>query len=78
MNIEIETDEGLLLVPTLRPEYLVAIALRVGRSKDRVRIVQFLEDDAVDLKALRAVLQRHKLMQEWSAFCIRTGIPNPL
>lgn len=78
MNIEIETEEGALLVPTLRPEYLVATALRVGRPKDHVRIVQFLEEDAVDLKALRIVLERHKLMQEWSAFCSRTGIPNPL
>jgi hypothetical protein len=78
INIEIETDEGPLLVPTLRPEHIVATALRVGRSKDRVRIIQFLESDAVDLKALHSVLQRHNLMEEWRRFCVSTGISDPL
>jgi hypothetical protein len=78
INIEIETDEGALLVPTLRPEHIVATALSVGRSKDRVRIIQFLESEAVDLIALQSVLQRHKLMDEWRAFCVKTGISDPL
>lgn len=78
INIEVETDEGPLLVSTLRPEHLVATALRVGRPKDRIRIMQFLESDAVDLKALQSVLQRHKLVDEWRAFCASTGISDPL
>jgi hypothetical protein len=78
INIEVDTDEGPLLVPTLRPEHLVATALRVGRAKDRIRIVEFLENEAVDLKALRSVLQKHNLLEEWRAFCAKTGISNPL
>jgi hypothetical protein len=78
VGIEVETTEGPLLVPTLRPEHIVATALRVGRPKDRIRIAQFLEEGVVDLGALRAVLERHNLMRDWSAFCALTGISDPL
>lgn len=49
-------------------EHLVAIALRTGRSKDHHRILQFLEQDAVDRKELQTVLDRHGLASEWQRF----------
>jgi|SRR5208282_325218 len=49
-------------------EHLVAIALRTGRSKDYARIVQFIEQDAVDRKKLRSVLERHELISKWTKF----------
>jgi hypothetical protein len=61
----------------LRAEHLVAIALRVGRPKDLIRIIQFLDEGAVDIRALCAVLKRHHLRDVWGAFCKRTGIENP-
>ena len=44
-------------VPTrvMTAEHLVAIALRTGRAKDRARIVQFLEPEAVNLSELRKI-----------------------
>ena len=49
------TVEGL---PTrvMSAEHLVAIALRTGRAKDHIRILQFIEQDAVDRDKLQTIL----------------------
>ena len=49
-------------------EHLVAIALRTGRSKDYARILQFLEQEAVDRKKLEAVIAKHGLTAKWEQF----------
>jgi hypothetical protein len=36
-----------------------------------------LNENAVDLAALHAVLERHDLLEAWSKFCAQTGIPDP-
>jgi hypothetical protein len=43
----------------------VAIALKVGRPKDHIRIAQFLEAGAVDTAYLCAILGRHGLRSRW-------------
>lgn len=57
-------------VPTrvMSPEHLVAIAVQTGRSKDHIRILQFVEHDAVDQKKLREILERHQLTGKWQTF----------
>ncbi len=62
----------------LRAEHVVATALRVGRLKDLARIEAFVEQSAVDLALLKAVLERHGLMPAWRGFCGKAGIRNPL
>jgi hypothetical protein len=61
------TVEG---VPTwvMSAEHLVAIALRTGRSKDHIRILQFAERGAVDRGKLQTILQRHGLTTKWQEF----------
>jgi hypothetical protein len=49
-------------------EHLVAIALRTGRSKDYIRILQFIEQRAVDREKLQSILERHGLSSKWSQF----------
>ncbi len=49
-------------------EHLVAIALRTGRAKDHARIVQFIEQDAVDRMKLSGLFERHGLLPKWTAF----------
>jgi hypothetical protein len=49
-------------------EHLVAIALRTGRSKDHNRILQFVEQNAVDRGRLQAMLKRHGLVSRWEQF----------
>jgi hypothetical protein len=49
----------------MRPEHLVAIMLDTGRPKDYLRISMFLEQGAVNMRSLNAVLRRHGLMIKW-------------
>jgi hypothetical protein len=49
----------------MRPEHLVAIMLDTGRPKDYLRIGMFLEQHAVKMRGLYAVLRRHGLMKKW-------------
>lgn len=62
----------------LRAEHIVAIALKVGRLKDLARVQAFLDQGAVDLVALKKVLDRNGLMTDWLNFCAKAGIENPL
>jgi hypothetical protein len=62
----------------LRAEYVVAIALKLGRLKDLARVEAFLDQGAVDLAALKAVLERFDLMPEWKSFCFKAGKPEHL
>jgi hypothetical protein len=50
------------------PEHLVAIALSTGRAKDHIRILQFINDKAVDQVMLRTILERHGLLSKWEQF----------
>jgi hypothetical protein len=57
-------------VPTwvMPAEHLVAIALRTGRPKDYIRVLQFIEQDAVDREKLHAILEHHGLTSKWRRF----------
>ncbi|MDQ3413871.1 MAG: hypothetical protein M3480_02660 [Verrucomicrobiota bacterium] len=49
----------------LRSEYLVAIALQTGRSKDRDRVRILREQAKLDMSLLAAILKRHELEEKW-------------
>lgn len=49
-------------------EHLVAIALRTGRAKDHNRILQFIEQGAVNREKLQAILERNGLVAKWKEF----------
>jgi hypothetical protein len=49
-------------------EHLMAIALRTGRSKDFIRVDQFINDKAFDEKRLQQILARHRLVEKWKSF----------
>jgi hypothetical protein len=49
-------------------EHLVVIALKTGRAKDHNRILQFVEQDAVEQKKLSDILERHDLTAKWEQF----------
>jgi hypothetical protein len=78
VQVEIESGSGAapIKITTLRAEHIVATALKVGRPKDRERILRFIEGKAVDLKLLREVLTRHKLLKAWTKFCVQIGLPD--
>lgn len=72
-----QPGEELLKARCLRAEHVVATALTIGRLKDLARIQAFLEQDAVNLKCLKSVLERHNLTEAWSDFCLKAAIKNP-
>ncbi|MBS0659950.1 MAG: hypothetical protein JSR82_17055 [Verrucomicrobia bacterium] len=49
-------------------EHLAAIALEVGRAKDKARLLQFIEEGVLDPDRFEAVLRRHHLLDRWTAF----------
>jgi hypothetical protein len=54
-------------IPTriLPSEYLVAIALQAGRSKDRDRVRILREQATLDMHLLADILKRHQLDEKW-------------
>jgi hypothetical protein len=76
-NGELELEALAEAVPTkvedvetwvMTAEHLAAIALRTGRPKDHNRILQFIEQGAVDRKKLQIILERHNLTEKWKQF----------
>ena len=57
LPVEFDGVEGRVF----RAEHLVAIAASVGRTKDRARIEQMLEQADLDRALLDAILSRHHL-----------------
>lgn len=57
-------------VPTwvMTAEHLIAIAVKTGRPKDFSRILQFLEQEAIDQEKLDAILTVHGLAPKWEKF----------
>lgn len=49
-------------------EHLAAIALQTGRAKDKARLLQFVEEDALDKARFEAILARHNLVPSWQRF----------
>lgn len=47
------------------PEYLMIIAIDLGRPKDVIRLQQFYEEKVYDEKKLDALLKKHGLAQKW-------------
>jgi hypothetical protein len=64
--IDTRVDE----VPTwvMTAEHLVALALQLGRSKDHIRILQFIEAGVLDAQKLDLILTRHGLLEKWENF----------
>jgi hypothetical protein len=49
-------------------EHIAAIALRTGRAKDKARVLQFIEAEALDVGQVREILARHGLSGKWHQF----------
>ncbi len=64
----VQADVDEIPVRVMTAEHLVAIALKVGRPKDKIRIAQFVESGILDEKKLRQILERHGLLAKWQQF----------
>ena len=77
LDIGLPTDPP-LKARCLRAEHVVAFAVKLGRLKDLARVQAILEQHAVDVVALKDVLERHGLLGPWRSFCVKADIENPL
>ena len=49
-------------------EHLAAIALQTGRAKDKARLLQFIEQAALDPARFEDIVRRHHLTGAWDRF----------
>ena len=49
-------------------EHLAAIALQLGRPKDKLRVVQMVEEKVLDMARFESILKRHNLASKWDRF----------
>jgi len=61
---EFEADN--LSVWVIAPEYLGAIALEVGRSKDKVRLDALMKSGILDMRELKGIIRRHGLEKKFA------------
>jgi hypothetical protein len=58
----------------MRPEHLAAIALTVGRPKDRARLVYLVELPEFDRERFSDILRRHGLDDRWLQWSTALGL----
>ena len=63
-----QADIDGLCVRVVRADYLAAMALQVGRAKDRLRILALLENGAVTTEEIVKLANQYKLTQKWVRF----------
>lgn len=61
-------------IRVMRPEYLAAIALTVGRPKDRARLVYLAELPGFDRSSFMDILTRHRLLERWKEWAAALGL----
>jgi hypothetical protein len=49
-------------------EHLAALALQVGRAKDKARVLQFIEARKLDMARFQSIVERHQLGERWREF----------
>jgi hypothetical protein len=64
----VERDVDGIKARVFTAEHLAAIALQTGRAKDKARLLQFIEEGALDTQRFQAILVRHKLVDAWTRF----------
>jgi hypothetical protein len=55
----------------MKAEHLAAIALQLGRTKDFLRVLQFVEQGVLDSKRFTDILERFGLLEYWRRFSDR-------
>jgi hypothetical protein len=64
----VETDVEGTPARVFTAEHLAAIALQVGRAKDKARLLQFIESGVLDAPRFQSILARHGLADAWQKF----------
>jgi len=68
LDRSVEKDVDGVPVRVFTAEHLAAVALKTGRPKDKLRLIQFLEARALDESRLSEILKCHNLLDRWIGF----------
>ena len=68
MDCAEEADLDGVFVRVVKADYLAAMALKVGRAKDKTRILALLEANAVTTEEMGNIAMKHNLAKEWKQF----------
>lgn len=55
-------------VSVMTAEHLAAIALELGRPKDKARLLQFMDEGALDMATFEDIVNRYQLAPKWLIF----------
>jgi hypothetical protein len=61
-------------IRVISPEYLAAIAMAVGRPKDRARLVYLYSLEGFDKSGFVEIILRHDLSETWAAWANGLGL----
>jgi hypothetical protein len=61
-------------IRVISPEYLAAIAMEVGRPKDRARLVYLFSLEGFDKSEFFEIIPRHDLSETWAAWANGLGL----
>jgi hypothetical protein len=64
----VEMNVGGTQASIFTAEHLAAIALQTGRAKDKARLLQFIEADAIEMVRFQSILARHGMSDAWTKF----------
>jgi hypothetical protein len=59
----------------MRPEYLAAIAIKVGRTKDRARLIYLHELPVFDRDGFMKIIEKHQLKDRWESWAKALDLP---
>lgn len=64
----VERDIDGTPVRVFTAEHIAALALQLGRAKDKTRLLQFIEADILDKERFHSIIERHGLVESWRQF----------
>jgi len=68
LNDAVEKDVQGTPARVFTAEHLAALALQVGRVKDKLRLMQFIQAEKLDIQRFETIVQRHQLGEQWREF----------
>lgn len=68
LDQSVDKDVDGVAVRVFTAEHLAAVAFKLGRPKDKLRLSQFLEANALEESRFSTILERHDLLDRWIQF----------
>jgi hypothetical protein len=68
VECSVQKQYGAVSASVVSAEYLMAIMIQTYRSKDRDRLMKFIDETDIDSAQLSAILEKHNLVDSFEEF----------